>query len=384
MDRRYMANKKLGIYIHIPFCKSKCIYCDFFSAPAEEHVRKQYLKALCTQINSGAPKLAGEYEVDSIFFGGGTPSIMDAGELMNVLGAIYNNFNLSDDCEITIECNPGTMDEDKLGIYREKGVNRLSFGLQSVNDDELKMLGRIHSFEDFMESYEAAAKSGFDNINIDIMSGIPGQTPAGWRKTLRTVMMLRPAHISAYSLIIEDGTPLSDMYKSGRKLYLPSEDEEREMYHDTASILADNGYGHYEISNYALAGRECRHNIKYWTRGEYAGFGAGASSMIKNIRYNTTKNTPAFIYDPVHVEYDTEELTVNDCMSEFMFLGLRMMRGVNRDRFRVTFGRQMDNVFGNVISKYVSTGHIADDGNNVFFTDKGIDVSNYILADFLL
>ena len=147
-----MANKKLGIYIHIPFCKSKCIYCDFFSAPAEEHVRKQYLKALCTQINSGAPKLAGEYEVDSIFFGGGTPSITDAGELMNVLSAIYNNFNLSYDCEITIECNPGTMDEDKLGIYREKGVNRLSFGLQSVNDDELKMLGRIHSFEDFMES----------------------------------------------------------------------------------------------------------------------------------------------------------------------------------------------------------------------------------------
>ena len=166
------------------------------------------------QINSKAPGIAAEYEVDSIFFGGGTPSITDAAGLMNVLDAIYNNFNLSDDCEITIECNPGTTDEEKLAIYKEKGVSRLSFGLQSVNDDELKMLGRIHSFEDFMASYEAAAKTGFDNINIDIMSGIPGQTPAAWRKTLRTVMMLRPAHISAYSLIIEDGTPLSDMYKS--------------------------------------------------------------------------------------------------------------------------------------------------------------------------
>lgn len=379
-----MGIKRLGIYVHIPFCVSKCAYCDFFSAPAGDEVKRDYINALCRQIESEASKLAHEYEVDSIFFGGGTPSILEAAQLTSVLGKIRQNFMVSDHCEITVECNPGTVDRNLLKTYRDNGVNRLSFGLQSVNDDELKALGRIHTFRDFMVSYENALGCGFANINIDIMSAIPGQTVAGWKKTLRTVAALRPAHISVYSLMLEEGTPLYERYESGEDLRLPGEDEERAIYYATGEILELGGYEHYEISNYAVPGKKCRHNIKYWTRGEYLGLGAGASSLIRNRRFTAVRDINRYIEAPDGCYEDVEELGANDCMSEFMFLGLRMMRGVSRDSFRLTFGRQLDNVFGDIIKKYTATGHISDDGQRIRLTAKGIDVSNYILADFLL
>lgn len=379
-----MSTKKLGIYVHIPFCVSKCIYCDFFSTPADDEVKAAYINSLCIQVQSEAAKLSDDYQVDSIFFGGGTPSILDAGQLMGVLRTIRTYFTVTADCEITVECNPGTVNDELLRTYRAGGVNRISFGLQSVNDNELKALGRIHTFADFIKSYESAIRCGFNNINIDVMSAIPEQDLAGWRKTLRTVAALKPAHLSSYSLIIEEGTPLYDRYVSGENLKLPTEDEERAIYYATGEILEANGYEHYEISNYALKGRECRHNVKYWTRGDYLGFGAGASSLIKTRRIDAVKNVKRYIESPTDCYESIEELSSADCMSEFMFLGLRMMRGVCRDDFRLAFGRQLDNVFGDIINKYVSTGHMLDDGKRICLTDKGVDVSNYIFADFLL
>lgn len=376
--------KDLGIYIHIPFCVSKCAYCDFYSFPADGGTKSAYIDALCRQIESAERKIADGYRVVSVFFGGGTPSILDAGLLMKALDAVRAGFVLSEECEITVECNPGTVDAAKLGIYKQNGVNRLSFGLQSADDNELRRLGRIHTFKDFLESYEAARKCGFDNINIDLMSALPGQTLQSWKKTLKTAAALRPEHISAYSLIIEEGTPFGDMAAhDAARLELPDEEAEREVYYFTGEYLEAAGYGHYEISNYAKAGRECRHNIIYWQRGDYIGFGAGASSFMNEKRYTAAKDINSYIKAPDEAFGEPEVLTASDSMAEFMFLGMRMLRGVKRSDFRRNFGRQLDNVYGAVINKYAASGHIIDDGETVRLSKAGIDVSNYIFADFI-
>lgn len=376
--------KDLGIYIHIPFCVSKCLYCDFFSLPADSGTKNAYIDALCRQTESAAGEVRDGYRVVSVFFGGGTPSIFEAGMLMKVLDCVRANFVMAEDCETTVECNPGTVDAVKLGIYRQSGVNRLSFGLQSADDSELRALGRIHTFRDFLESYEAARKSGFDNINVDLMSALPGQTLKSWSRTLKTVAALRPEHISAYSLIIEDGTPLAEAVSADRQaLLLPDEETEREMYYLTGEYLEATGYGHYEISNYARPGCECRHNIIYWKRGDYIGFGAGASSFLNGKRYAAAKDILAYIEAPDKAFGEPETLTAADSMAEFMFLGMRMLCGVKRSDFRQNFGRQLDNVYGEVINKYVLSGHIIDDGETVRLSRTGIDVSNYIFADFI-
>lgn len=376
--------KDLGIYIHIPFCVSKCLYCDFFSLPADSGTKNAYIDALCRQIESAAGEVRDGYRVVSVFFGGGTPSILEAGMLMKVLDCVRANFVMAEDCETTVECNPGTVDAVKLGIYRQSGVNRLSFGLQSADDSELRALGRIHTFRDFLESYEAARKSGFDNINVDLMSALPGQTLKSWSRTLKTVAALRPEHISAYSLIIEDGTPLAEAVSADRQaLFLPDEETEREMYYLTGEYLEAAGYGHYEISNYARPGRECRHNIIYWKRGDYIGFGAGASSFLNEKRYAAAKDILGYIEAPAKAFGEPETLTASDSMAEFMFLGMRMLCGVKRSDFRQNFGRQLDNVYGEIINKYVRSGHIIDDGETVRLSRTGIDVSNYIFADFI-
>lgn len=376
--------KDLGIYIHIPFCVSKCLYCDFFSFPADSGTKNAYIDALCRQTESAARELANGYRVVSVFFGGGTPSILEAGMLMKVLDCVRANFVMTEDCETTVECNPGTVDAVKLGIYRQSGVNRLSFGLQSADDSELRALGRIHTFRDFIESYEAARKCGFDNINVDLMSALPRQTLKSWSKTLKTVAALRPEHISAYSLIIEDGTPLAEAVSADRQvLLLPDEETEREMYYLTGEYLEAAGYGHYEISNYARPGRECRHNIIYWKRGDYIGLGAGASSFFNGKRYAAAKDIRAYTEAPDKAFGEPETLTASDSMAEFMFLGMRMLNGVKRSDFRQNFGRQLDNVYGEVINKYVLSGHIIDDGETVRLSRTGIDVSNYIFADFI-
>ena len=372
--------KEIGLYIHIPFCVAKCIYCDFLSGPADYDARERYVKALCGEIENFAKAEGSVYEVKTVFFGGGTPSVLENELMEQILSTISKNFQVKRDCEFTIECNPGTVNYDKLRLYKDFGVNRLSFGLQSADDDELKRLGRIHSFSDFLESYELALRVGFNNINVDIMSGLMNQTVESYLNTLNKVLPLKPAHISAYSLIIEEGTPLYSMYSAGN-IVLPDEETERQMYYDTLRILSEYGYHRYEISNYAMEGHECRHNITYWRRGEYKGFGVGAASLLDNIRYANTSDMKEYL---AGVKPVSEILTVEDCMAEFAFLGLRMMRGIDTEEFYGIFNRDFYDVYGDVVAEHTSKGLINTEGSRIKLTEKGIDVSNYVFSDFLL
>lgn len=373
--------KPLSVYIHIPFCVQKCKYCDFLSAPSTRENMELYMDALKKEMISESVKYE-EYEIETIFFGGGTPSILDEGQIEDCIDVLRTNYQISKLCEITLEMNPGTASMQKLEGWKRAGVNRLSIGLQSANDSELRLIGRIHDFDTFVKSYEQAKAAGFDNINVDLMSALPGQTISGWRETLNKVLLLKPDHISAYSLIIEEGTPLSkhiDEYPP-----VPSEDEDREMYRDTKRILKEHGYMRYEVSNYAKEGKECKHNVTYWTRGNYAGFGLGASSMVENIRWHNTENMDKYIKNPTESKEDMEKLSLNDCMEEFMFLGLRMMQGVSKKRFFKEFDMNMDEVYGDVLKKWEKTGHLKMEGDNVSLTDSGIDISNAIFTDFLI
>ena len=372
--------KEIGLYIHIPFCVAKCIYCDFLSGPADYDARERYVKALCGEIENFAKEEGSVYEVKTVFFGGGTPSVLENELMEQILSTISKNFQVKRDCEFTIECNPGTVNYDKLRLYKDFGVNRLSFGLQSADDDELKRLGRIHSFRDFLESYELALRVGFNNINVDIMSGLMNQTVESYLNTLNKVLPLKPAHISAYSLIIEEGTPLYSMYSAGN-IVLPDEETERQMYYDTLRILSEYGYHRYEISNYAMEGHECRHNITYWRRGEYKGFGVGAASLLDNIRYANTSDMKEYLAGDKPV---SEILTVEDCMAEFAFLGLRMMKGIDTEEFYGIFNRDFYDVYGDVVAEHTSKGLLNNEGSRIKLTEKGIDVSNYVFSDFLL
>ena len=378
-----MGKKELGIYVHIPFCVKKCNYCDFLSAPATEETQRAYISALCREIEGYGENLSEKYVIKSIFFGGGTPSLLPGTELVKALTAIRSSFSVKDDCEITVECNPGTLDTDKLSAYGENGVNRLSLGLQSANDGELEMLGRIHTFADFMNSFELARKKGFANINVDLISALPGQTAKSYENTLKTVARLRPEHISAYSLILEDGTGLKNDVVMGIMPPLPGEDEERKIYYLTEEILGNFGYEHYEISNYARQGHECRHNEIYWERGDYLGVGLGASSFIGNTRFCNIRRLEEYINEPAVEKESIEKINDGDAMAEFMYLGLRMLRGVSKNRFRLLFGRHMENVYGNVINRYVNSGHLIEEGDIIRLSSTGIDVSNYIFADFI-
>lgn len=378
------SKKELGIYIHIPFCVSKCIYCDFLSMPMDDDTKSEYVKALCTEIKNFADRYKDIYEIKSVFFGGGTPSILKPRLMKEIFDCIYDNFILKQDCEITVECNPGTVDSEKLKFYCECGVNRLSFGLQSVNDDELRALGRIHTYRDFLKSYEMAVKAGFTNINVDLMSALPGQNVDSWKKTLRETARLKTAHISAYSLILEEGTKLYDMVENKMINNLPDEDTEREIYNITDDILQEYGYHRYEISNYARDGMECEHNKIYWTGGDYAGFGIGAASLIGRKRYSNIRDIEKYIANPLHEKEDETVLSIQDSMAEFMYLGLRMTSGVSPSEFKNRFGRHITNVYGDILNKYASGGFLTYSEDCIKLTKKGIDVSNVIFSDFLL
>lgn len=368
--------RPLEIYIHIPFCISKCKYCDFKSAPSCPKERSDYVEGLCEKIRSYG-EFAKVYRVVSIFVGGGTPSILEAEQMKEIFCAIKESFKLTNDAEITVEMNPGTVTMEKLLAYRECGVNRLSIGLQSVNNHELKALGRIHTYEEFLDTYQMARKAGFDNINIDLISAIPHQTVESWCETLEKVVSLGPEHISAYSLIIEEGTPFFERYGEGEHDdELPSEEDERQMYHDTRKILASYGYERYEISNYAKPGYECRHNLGYWERCEYLGIGVGAASLIGNQRWSQG--------DFLSEEPDVEELIRENEMEEFMFLGLRKIQGVSVQKFSELFDVSMEEVYGDVIASMEVKGLLEDVDGYVRLTEAGIDVSNYVMSEFLL
>lgn len=415
MDKNINGNsidhKNLGIYIHIPFCVKKCDYCDFLSFPGNKTVIRCYVNALVEEIYN-YKELAKEYIVKTIFIGGGTPSSIEEEDISTILNAVKEVFTIvSYTPEITIECNPGTLTRSKLKAYKEAGINRISIGLQSANNEELKRLGRIHSYEEFLENYQLARESGFTNINIDLMSALPGQTAEGFAKTLHKVIDLQPEHISAYSLIIEEGTPFYEMYgdfmnkeentskiknnkyQNEKSQYesaqytLPSEEVDREIYEITKKILEENGYNRYEISNYAKKGYECIHNIGYWKRTDYLGIGLGASSLIQNIRYQNEDNLDVYIAissDNTKLRREIQSLTIKAQMEEFMFLGLRMSNGIKINEFKKEFGCEIETIYGDTISNLMNQELIKEEEGALFLTDRGIDVSNYVLSLFLL
>ncbi|WP_448915713.1 radical SAM family heme chaperone HemW [Eubacterium ramulus] len=409
--------KELELYLHIPFCERKCAYCDFLSAPADLPVRISYIKKLQEEIAYYGAQYE-EYQVSSIFFGGGTPTILEGYQLAAILETVKEHFNIATDVEITVECNPGTLTAGKAEKLVQAGFNRLSMGLQSADDRELHLLGRIHNFAQFLESYDLARKVGFRNINVDLMSALPGQTLKSWQDTLQKVTALRPEHISAYSLIIEEGTPFYERFaederireEGGHPKLLPEEDVERQMYELTETFLHTKGYERYEISNYAKPGYECRHNCGYWTRKDYLGLGLGASSLVEHQRFQNTSDLKTYLeqeYSPQdnglhekaaenfplqekkqleqseHYIY-IETLDKKSEMEEFMFLGLRLMAGISRQQFEKKFQVTLNSVYGEVLRKLKGEHLIEEVAGYVRLTEHGIDVSNYVLAEFLL
>ncbi|MDE7427773.1 MAG: radical SAM family heme chaperone HemW [Lachnospiraceae bacterium] len=391
--------RDLSLYIHIPFCRRKCLYCDFLSAPASDGDMESYVNFLCHEIEKQSIFYRG-HRVISVFLGGGTPSLLPADRIGEILRQIQNCFSVTEDAEITIECNPGTVTAEKLKNYITYGINRLSIGLQSTDDEELAQIGRIHDYDAFLETYRLAREAGFQNINIDLMAGLPGQSVDSYRKTLERVTTLEPEHISAYSLILEEGTRL---YVNQSRYTFPTEEEDREMYLLTEKLLEAAGLHRYEISNYAREGRECRHNKVYWQRGDYVGFGLGASSMVADVRWKNPEDREAYSECVECVSGRTEfpqglsfvemlretgrleiqELTETEQMEEFMFLGLRLTVGIDPADFQRMFGTPLEAVYGETIVRLTEQGLLERAGKWLRLTARGIDVSNRVFAEFL-
>ena len=384
-----MKKRNLELYLHIPFCVRKCNYCDFFSASGTEEEQEAYVSAMVQEIQS-YQELSGEYEVQTIFLGGGTPSLLTPEQIEQIFNAIYHTFSVNENAEITMEMNPGTVDIEKLHAMKAAGVNRLSIGLQSAQNEELKMLGRIHTFEEFLETWKLVEQAGFKNRNIDLMSALPGQTIESYEDTLSKVLALEPEHISAYSLILEEGTVFYDWYEKGKldcgAWKLPSEEEEYAMGELTIQRLAEAGMHRYEISNYAKPGKECRHNLGYWDRTEYLGIGAGSSSLIKGERFDHIRDRKSYIEKIRNGEsilIDREILSVESQMEEFMYLGLRKVEGVSRTDFQNCFGKNANDVYGKILDKLEEEQLLEFSGDRIRLTHRGMDVSNCVLAEFL-
>ena len=381
--------KDLGLYLHVPFCVKKCDYCDFLSKEAAEEEKEAYVDALIKEIKS-YKKFAGNYKVSTVFVGGGTPSCLRAEQTKRIFDALYEIFEFVKHPEITTEMNPGTVDREKLEVYKACGINRLSIGMQSVKDENLKVLGRIHNFEQLLEAYQLSREAGFTNINLDLMSSLPSQTKEEWEEELQKTVELNPEHISAYQLIIEEGTPFYEKYDAHPEL-LPNEEESRAIYQTTKRILEANGYMQYEISNYARDGYECRHNVGYWIRRDYLGFGIGAASLIDNVRFQNEKSLGAYLAHPLESREEEQTLTVQDRMEETMFLGLRLTRGVSCVDFAEQYGRTVEEVYGEVIARNVADGllTVTERKENqkkdrlLALTKRGLDLSNYVIAQFL-
>lgn len=416
--------KDIALYVHIPFCVKKCNYCDFLSFSSDDDTKRKYLDALYRESIFWKNKLSGRYRIKTVFVGGGTPTCLSASELER-LGDIIKQFDIDDNAEFTIEANPGTLDNEKINAIKKIGVNRVSLGLQSTVDKELKLLGRIHTYEEFLESYHLLRGADFDNINIDLMSDIPKQSFESYRKTLERVVALKPEHISSYSLIIEPGTVFYKMHEDGL-LDIADEDTDRQMYSYTKKFLEENGYHRYEISNYCKKDRECKHNLVYWNLDDYIGIGLGASSYFEGARFSNfsemkkyqdvmcsdkvnelnTFSCDAIVSDKengknrmktstVGCDFDTEikskvesyeKLTEKAKMEEFMFVGLRKCIGVSKTEFKNRFNYSIDEIYGDVIDKFIKNNLLSENDNSdrIYLTDKGIDLSNYILSEFLL
>lgn len=440
--------RNIGVYIHIPFCVKKCNYCDFNSGPYSEEIRHKYVDSLCKEMINKS-QFFSCYVVDTVFLGGGTPSILDVKLMDRIFDTLNKHYHVSNDAEISIECNPGTCNEEKLKRYRSFGINRISFGLQSTDDEQLKLLGRIHRYEDFLRSFNDARVAGFSNINVDLMGAIPDQNLDSFVKGLAKVRDLGPEHLSVYSLIIEEGTPFYTM-----NLSLPDEDEEREMVHVIPSVLGDE-YHQYEISNYSKAGYECKHNIKYWKRDEYVGFGVSAASLLsfdftsdnsasedKNLYFQDTKNfcsgntiknfysdnkmkndcSEKSIYDEciirnaygeaeniffannsryrfknissiddyisycgdiIRINEEKECLEISEIESEYLFLGLRMNEGILISDYSSRFGKNIFNEYDNAVNEHIENGLLILEGDRLFLSERGRNLSNYVFKDFV-
>ena len=375
---------KISLYIHIPFCAQKCLYCDFPSFARKDHLRKAYIEALNKEIISLREK-HNNLEINTIFIGGGTPSVLEADELECLLKEVAK-LNMAKDIEYSMECNPGNLTEEKLEVMKKYGVNRISMGLQAKQDNLLKGLGRIHNYKTFKENFLLAKKVGFNNINVDLMFGLPNQRLNEWEETLREIISLEPAHISAYSLIIEEGTAFYNLYEND-KLKLPTEEEERKMYHLAKKILEENGFNQYEISNYAKEGKECRHNLAYWNMDNWLGVGSAAASYIYGKRIKNISSVEKYINSINEKREAVEEIinnSKNDNMEEFMFMGLRKINGIDENEFKNRFSMNINDVYGEILNKYIDEGLLIRESGRIFLSEKGIEISNIIMADFLL
>lgn len=370
-------DKGISLYIHIPFCKQKCYYCDFPSFSGKESLMIEYSKALACEISKIKNKIS------TIFIGGGTPTYLSLNAWKIIFESI-NKLNKSNDLEFTIEGNPGTFTKEKLIFFKNMGVNRLSIGLQAWQDDILKSLGRIHTCDDFRKSYYMSRQCGFNNINIDLMFGLPNQTLNNWLETLQNVIKINPEHISCYSLIIEEGTLF---YKNYKKLKLPNEDCERQMYELSYNLLKENGYNQYEISNFSKTNKECKHNLVYWSLYDYIGCGSSSHSYFKNKRYRNETNILKYINlikNKDNAIVEEHENTLKDSMEEFMFMGLRKINGISKNEFKTRFSKDIYDVYGQAINKYKNTNMILEKDDKISLSHKGIQFSNIIMSDFLL
>lgn len=405
--------REMELYIHIPFCMKKCSYCDFLSFSADEQTQYSYVQALLRELVFYGSKYK-ERVISTIYIGGGTPSWLREEYMEAIMMQVRSSFSVAEDAEITIECNPGTITSQKFEVYKKIGINRLSIGLQSAHNEELKILGRVHNYEQFLKTFDMARKHGFNNINVDLMSSLPGQTPEIFLDSLHQVVRLKPEHISAYSLIIEKGTPFYELYRfdavkqeAGMQTEsLPTEEEEYQTTKLTQQYLQSEGYVWYETSNFAKKGKECRHNIGYWKRKDYLGVGLGAASLIDNIRYSNIRDIYDYlketeqIYDGIfenpledgtveavpatNLHVSAEAISRNAQMEEFMFLGLRMTEGIYRQDFFDAFGMQIEAVYGDVLSHLQEEALLEKKEGRVYLTDKGLDLSNYVMAQFLM
>ena len=390
-----MEIKEIGLYVHIPFCKQKCYYCDFISHANKEQMIERYVNCLKKEIIQYATEnkvmaahgLELEYRIKTIYIGGGTPSFIDEAYILSIVKTIKDNFNLNEDSEITIEVNPGTANKDKLEAFKSCGINRLSIGLQAVQDEILKKIGRIHTYQDFLNTYEYARQVGFDNINVDLMIGLPDQTLENVKESVKTILNLKPEHISVYSLILEEGTKLNELIQT-KQLELISDDLEREMYWLVKEILEKHKYNQYEISNFAKSGFKSRHNLDCWNQNEYLGVGVSASSFLDDKRYSNILEIEEYISN---IENNTpnlnlkleETLTPESKMNEYMMLGLRKIEGVNIAEFERKFVKNPIVKYSTILEKLNHEGLIEVNGNNIRLTNKGIDLANLVWEEFI-
>ena len=377
-----IKNNEIGVYVHIPFCKKKCDYCDFISYCNKDNLIEDYVQAVKAEIQSQNIKP----EITTIYIGGGTPSYIDSKYIIEILEKIKEK-NVSSNAEITIEVNPGTVTKEKLEDYIKSGINRISIGLQTTNDELLKQIGRIHNFTQFLETYKLAKKVGFKNINVDLMLGLPNQRIRDLKESLEQIIKLKPKHISVYSLIVEDGTPIANKIEKG-EMQLPDEELERNMYWFVKNTLELNGFIHYEISNFAKKGYESKHNLNCWNQKEYIGIGASAHSYRDITRYSNTENIEEYIENVNNGNFNRNKIIheiqkEDDAKKEFMLLGLRKIKGVDINLFKNKFGDNPIYLFRNELKKLTDERLLIIDDNNIRLTNKGLDLANLVWEEFI-